>query len=342
MDFVTDTLFAPLESGDVQGRGCTLFLGARPHPFLKNLDAVLWQPWRPYAEALPVPPMADIPDGPYDLALVRVPKQVDEAKYFLALALGNLAPGGALMVAAANDANGARLEKWLREAGMIPQAYTKNKARCVWARRPETLSPLVADWRRDGMARRVDFFGDGVELNTQPGLFSWDRADLGSRLLGEYLPATLSGHIADFGAGVGYLSFRLLQKARGIASLHVLEADARALFFALKNLENVRGDTVLHAYWADLTVPVAGLPPLDHIIMNPPFHEGRKTDPAIGQKFILGAAGALKKGGTLWMVANAHLPYEDTLRTCFKTVRPAIQSDGYKIIEAHHSLTSNH
>ena len=54
--------------------------------------------------------------------------------------------------------------------------------------------------------------------------------------------------------------------------------------------------------------------------MNPPFHDGGTEDQALGQAFIRRAAEALRPGGTLWLVANRHLPYEATLSAAFKTV----------------------
>ena len=73
---------------------------------------------------------------------------------------------------------------------------------------------------------------------------------------------------------------------------------------------------------------------LDFVVANPPFHDGGAEDRALGQAFIDRAAKSLRTGGTLWMVANRHLPYETTLNAAFKTVRPVVEAEGYKIIEA--------
>ena len=45
----------------------------------------------------------------------------------------------------------------------------------------------------------------------------------------------------------------------------------------------------------------------DCVVMNPPFHAGRKTEPALGEKFIEIAAKALKPKGRLLLVANSAL-----------------------------------
>ncbi len=42
----------------------------------------------------------------------------------------------------------------------------------------------------------------------------------------------------------------------------------------------------------------------------------------------------LRKGGTAWIVANRHLPYEAELDAAFKRVRMVVDQGGYKIFEA--------
>jgi 16S rRNA (guanine1207-N2)-methyltransferase len=264
--------------------------------------------------------------------LVAIPKQVEESKYLIASALYALKTGGNLLLAAANDANGNRLEKWLKEIGLDGESLSKNKARSVWTTRPATLPPLVQDWHMHGRIKTYKI-GDGLQFSTQPGLFGWDKIDLGSKVLADFLPPTLKGAGADFGAGTGYLSYRLLQQCPAVSTLFVAEADARALFCAKINLENVRNGRTLEFVWADLTKQ-ADVPKLDFIVMNPPFHIGKKTDAALGQAFLDTAARALKKGGTLYLVANVHLPYEQILAEKFARVRTLVTEQGFKVIKA--------
>lgn len=334
------TLFLPLENGDIPlpVDGPALFLGAEWHSALGSLMSVdAYQPFRPLAAALTgksVTLMEDVPAGAdqtYALALVQVPKQGDEARFWLSAALSLLKEGGVLLAAAANDANGERIGKWMKELGLDPQSLSKNKARAVWAARPRTFSSKADEWIKKGEIQDVQI-GDGIIFKTQPGVFGWDKIDMGSRMLADFLPENLKGVAADFGSGNGYLSYHLLQKNPGLKELCLLEADSRALICSKINLENVRGDCALHFRWDDLTKPVRSLVALDMIVMNPPFHEGKKTDAALGQDFIRTAAHHLKKGGRLYMVANAHLPYERLMEELFARVDMPLQKDGFKIL----------
>ncbi|HRO27602.1 MAG TPA: methyltransferase, partial [Luteimonas sp.] len=163
--------------------------------------------------------------------------------------------------------------------------------------------------------------------------FAWDRIDAASGLLAQHLPATLSGHGADLGAGWGYLSTELLSRCPGVAALDVVEAELRALDCARSNLAPHTPRVALDFLWHDVT---AGLPKrYDFIVTNPPFHALRgEPRPEIGRAFIAAAANALRPGGALWLVANRQLPYEQVLDARFGSVRIVAQHGGFKVVEA--------
>ena len=68
--------------------------------------------------------------------------------------------------------------------------------------------------------------------------------------------------------------------------------------------------------------------------MNPPFHEGRAARPDLGIAMIRQAAASLKHGGSLLMVANRGLPYEETLRQAFNRVSELEGDRSYRIFQA--------
>ena len=72
----------------------------------------------------------------------------------------------------------------------------------------------------------------------------------------------------------------------------------------------------------------------DLVVMNPPFHQSRATEPGIGQAMIKAAASALKSGGQLLMVANRGLPYDQVLRTAFKDMQEQRNEGGFRMIAA--------
>ncbi len=334
-----NTLVLPLEQGLIEARTPILFIGAGWHPYLMTIKEHVqcWQPFFPHAQVLKNHGMEildDIPDsGAYGLVLIDLPKQVEEAQFWLANGLKLCAPDGMVSACAPNDANGNRIQKWMAELDMETNAESKNKAKVVWGNRPKSKPVILDEWLEYGGVQGLES-AEGTVFASQPGLFGWSKIDQGSALLADEMIDELKGTGADFGCGYGYLSKRILDRHPNISTLLLIDADSRAIQCAEDNLAGVQGERTLQYYWADLTQKIEGLPRLDFVVMNPPFHVGKTTDPMIGQAFIKTAAHHLKKGGKLWMVANVHLPYEKILQENFKSVRVVIEKDGFKIFEA--------
>lgn len=331
---VLETLMLPLVRGDIPLPERAAFMGARYHSLLEEFrdeNLVLQQHFRPFAEELQsrgfnVKPVIESSLVPLVLALL--PRNIDEARGLVAHSITILEEGGTFLCAAANDAGGGRIKKILEEFGLTGIAnQSKNHARVVWGVKAATNEQAVKEALRTGGAQKIL---DG-SLWSMPGLFSWDRVDKGSRLLAECLPDDLGGRGADFGCGYGWLARFLMDHSKGIEHLCCIDADARAIEMCKKNLA---GFPHVDYLWADLTAPLSSPGGLDFIIMNPPFHEGKNADAGIGQHFIATAAQSLKKGGQLWMVANAHLPYEKALGDHFSVVEKIKEAQGFKIYKA--------
>jgi 16S rRNA (guanine1207-N2)-methyltransferase len=164
---------------------------------------------------------------------------------------------------------------------------------------------------------------------TRPGVFSADGPDKGSLALAGALPP-LRGRVADLGAGWGFLARQILT-ADAVTQLDLIEADAVALDCARRNITDPRATF----HWDDATTFVVKAS-YDVVVSNPPFHTGRAGDPGLGQAFIAAAARMLTPQGSLWMVANRHLPYEDALARAFIHVEEAGGTPGFKVIHASH------
>lgn len=324
-----------------QGGARVLFMNAQDAPLLRQMrDAgvavTCQQDFRPHAAALEragFPPLDRARmEGDWTHILLHAPKQMAEMRYEIACALDLLdqAGGGGLYVASANDAGGKRLPGLMGDLGLSAHSVSRNHARVVICTDIFAYDrDLAARWRADGAARFLEDMG----FYSQPGLFSWDRIDRASALLMRHVPP-LAGRGADFGCGYGYLSHALLSRGDGVAALYCVDADARALACARRNLESVRGACALHFEWLDLPSEIGGATQLDWVIMNPPFHEGARTRTDIGVSFIQSAHKALKRGGTLYMVANVHLPYEKIVRELFSACDKIYEGDGFKILSA--------
>ena len=320
---------------DVSAFGSCLFLGARYHFILEELSNVTVQQYfAPYvaeieAKGRRVVSLAEDVGGVFDTVFVLLPKNRVEAEYITAQGLRVLSPGGRIFCAADNKAGGTRIKKMLQEFGVSDLSdMSKNKARVVWGRANSIDQDAVLK-ALDGGAM---CFCEKTGFFSQPGLYGWDKIDRGSEILLQHLPCDLRGRGADFGCGYGYLAQFVLQHCAGVKALACLEADARALLACRKNLEEYDGR--VDFVQADLTRKIAVTNALDFIVMNPPFHEGKTSDFTLGMAFIVTAAQALKAGGALYMVANAHLPYEAALQQNFSVVDKVFEGQGFKVYKA--------
>ena len=335
-DPVLDTLCLPLADGTITlpEHGLALFLRARTGEALRHLprERILCdQSFMPARAALARDGFdLHTPDHPaqYDLTLVLPPRQREEGRALLARAVRSTREDGIVMAAVSNLEGAKTVEGDLKRLTGQVTALSKNKCRVFWARieadRLDTAQ--MAAWEQADAPRPV---ADGRFLS-RPGLFAWDHLDAGSRFLVDNLPPSMSGRVADLGAGFGYLGGEVLTRYPQVTRLDAIEGEARAIDLARQNL--ARFGERAQCLWLDATGPLPG--PYDTIVSNPPFHIDRADRHDLGKAFILSAARALAPSGTLWMVANRHLPYEETLKGAFKSVTTAAENPNFKVFRA--------
>jgi 16S rRNA (guanine1207-N2)-methyltransferase len=256
------------------------------------------------------------PAPPFAAALVCLPRSREAARALIARAATEVVPGGVIAVDGQKTDGIDSALKELR--GRVPLSESLSKAHGKLA--TFVAGPDLSDW----LARPAIVEG----FQTLPGIFSADGPDRGSVLLAATLPAKLSGKVADLGAGWSYLAAEILKRP-GVKRLDLVEAEADALDCARANVTDPRAQF----HWADATTwRPDGL--LDAVVMNPPFHVGRDADPALGAAFIRAARRMLAPNGSLWLVANRHLPYDAVLSETFLQHEDVASDGGFRVIHA--------
>lgn len=270
------------------------------------------------------------------LVLLLPPRQRDQARALFAQALDRCEEGGLVVASVDNDSGARSAERDFKLLAGLDGSLSKFHCRVFWTRKDSARidQALLQQWRQADASRMV---GDGRFLS-RPGVFAWDRVDPASELLANNLPKDLAGRGADLGAGWGYLAIEVLQRCPQVTALDLYEADRHALQLAEHNLQPFAPRAALQFHWHDVT---GGLPErYDFIVSNPPFHAHDRADrPELGQRFIQAAAAALQPGGRLLLVANRHLPYEQTLQDGFGDVQVLEQRNGFKVVVARKAAT---
>ena len=285
--------------------------------------AVQVSPLAPPADAAPASALDALAPGDLASMTMLAPPGTTERRYAMALSLRALPPGARLTVLAPKSKGGARLRGELEDLGCAVSESARRHHRICEVARPET--PIGIE---DAIAAGAPRFVEAIGLWSQPGMFSWDRVDPGTALLAGHL-AGLSGRGADLGCGSGFLAHAVLASPK-VTEFTLVDLDRRAIECSLRNVADPRARFL----WADARGLGPKLAELNFVVMNPPFHDNGLEDQALGQSFVRVAAGALRRGGTCWLVANRHLPYEAPLKELFTHVAAPIEAGGYKVYEA--------
>lgn len=291
---------------------------------------VVEQSFKPAFDALGAAGYAAVPrlEGRFPCGLVLLTKHKVENRANIARAWALLEENGVLVVCGANAIGAASFEREVAKAVGLDGNLSKHQARTFWLRRLGDAAPdIFAEWLAAAEPRAVGDSG----LMARAGCFSPDHVDTGSRILAECLPDTVTGRVADLGAGWGYLGAQLLKRFSTITEVDCYEAEALAIEDGRANLERIDHAAIRAWHWVDVTAGMPEVQPYDWIVSNPPFHEGAKADPAIGRAFIAAAWKAIRRRGKFVLVANQHLPYEAELRKRFRDVELLKVAEGFKV-----------
>jgi 16S rRNA (guanine1207-N2)-methyltransferase len=266
-----------------------------------------------------------VSEGRYAAALVCLPRAKNEARAMIAEACAK--SDGVVVIDGQKTDGIDSILKAMKARVSVHGPVTKAHGKLFWIYAP--AADCFADWAAGPGMTEGGFW-------TAPGVFSADGVDIASALLADALPAKLGNQVCDLGAGWGFLAAHALAR-ESVEVVHLVEAGHVALECARRNVTDPRA----RFHWADAT-DWAPAHRMDTIIMNPPFHIGRASEPQIGQAFVTSAARLLAPSGHLWMVANRHLPYEAELKTRFAQVEEIGGDARFKLFHAQRPLRKRH
>lgn len=264
-----------------------------------------------------------------DLCLYLPTLQREENLYHFALAASSLRAGGTLVSAMANDQGARRYEEIQKSLFGNVESFSKLHSRVFSSQLTADLDSLQrAEYLSKGSIRPLGESG----ILTRPGIYGWNKIDAGSELLVNALPKQISGRGADLGCGFGYLSRSLLERCSGVKHLHLFEAEQLALDLARENVRSDRSPVSLSFSWHDVTQGV-GESEYDFVVMNPPWHSDGRATLSLGAQFVAVAARALKRGGSLYMVSQDRLPYEEILKETCRQYETVQRHKGFKVLQ---------
>jgi 16S rRNA (guanine1207-N2)-methyltransferase len=274
---------------------------------------------------------ADMPPGPYDLAVVPLAKQgeAELSRDILQAAFANLVIGGRL-VAAIDNPRDTWLHGQLADTGETVRVRPAERA--PGGAKPATVAYVVEKTREPAKLR--DFscevvFRDRDRLLkavTRPGVFAHRRIDPGARHLLNAVDVAPETSVLDIGCGSGCVALGIAARDESIR-VHALDSAARAVECTRRGAElNGLGNLTV-ALEARGRVPEPGS--WDLALANPPYY----SDFRLAELFVEAARLALAPGGTLLVVTKQPTWYVENLPRMWTNVARE-EVKGYHLIEA--------
>jgi 23S rRNA (guanine1835-N2)-methyltransferase len=273
-------------------------------------------------------PASQVPVGPFDRVLIRVPKTLALLEEQLIRLQGQLAPGAEVIAAAMVKhlprAAGELLEQYI---GPMHASLALKKARLLIAtvgERPAAVSPYPTRYALDTPA---------IALLNHANVFCRESLDIGTRAFLPHLPTGLgSARVADLGCGNGVLAIAsALQNPD--AHYTLVDESYMAVQSAAENWQAALGD---HEVIVRADDGLAGQAPqsLDVVLCNPPFHQQQVVGDFLAWRMFQQAREALVVGGALYIVGNRHLGYHSKLARLFRGVEQVAATPKFVILKA--------
>jgi 16S rRNA G1207 methylase RsmC len=292
--------------------------------YQRDAAAACWGPAPP--ENLAAPCTADMPAGPYDLAVVPLSKggETELSRDLLQQALLGLAIGGRL-VAAVDNARDTWLHGQLAATGETVRVRPAEDGQ-------DTICYVIEKTRPP--ARLRDFscwfkFRDHdrlLEAVSRPGVFAHRRIDPGARHLLNAVDVAPGTRVLDIGCGSGCVALGIAARDPAVV-VHAFDSAARAGECTRLGADRNGLSNLSVALEAEGRVPDRGS--WDLALANPPYY----GDFTIAERFVEAARLALAPGGTLLIVTKQPTWYLENLPRMWTAVAQELVK-GYHLVEA--------
>ena len=213
--------------------------------------------------------------------------------------------------------------------GTLETERGKKTAQMARIYRDQSVGGLLDDKQYASMRKIID--GD-TAFYSKPGIFGWQKVDVGSRFLIENLLEVVAQFdapvrsVLDLGCGYGYLTMKAAELLS--ASFTAVDNNITAVTAAGKNLQyySVNGQASCDDCGSLLKQRY------DLILCNPPFHQGFGIESDLGLKFLTAARRLLAPGGRAIFVVNSFIPLERKAASLYDSVKLVANNNSFKVV----------
>lgn len=277
----------------------------------------------------PVADWRDPPSGPFQVVVLRIPRQLDYLDYLLRWVNQVLAPDGVLIAGGMIKHLPDRSASLFRQRVQTRQVFpARKKARVIEC---QAGQDTLADWERLWQGYSVP--GIDRMIVGLPAVFSRERLDPGAARIMPHVRrlATELGSgalVLDLACGNGVLGAVAAVANRSL-QLTLVDVSSQAIASAARNLGT--GHTVRYCHSDGIPADAGDF---DLVLLNPPFHEGGVVGDHIALRLFEQARRHLRPGGQVLVVGNRHLGYHRSLRRWFSRVRQVDAEPRFVVFEA--------
>ncbi|GEM_PF-39090 len=300
----------------------------------------------PHCEPVLLPLLPGVPGDRWDglspsatvvTANLRFIKGKERFPILLAQAADFLTPEGALLVVGHKTHSIKPFEKLAGDYfARVSKIRSKSGHTLLCCEKPPGPPRIVptrptgdSDARPTELTVQDPHDGTTLRFRAAPGVFAAGRLDEGTTLLLEEMEVGDASTICDLGCGAGPLGIAAAHRAPR-SRVIMVDINQTAVYSAGVNC---RLNEITNAV-CGVTDGLAGFPAgsFDTILCNPPFHLEHLADTETAQRLIAESYRALRSGGSLQLVANRFLPYEQQFLKVFGNYHIKTQGPRFKVL----------
>ncbi len=268
----------------------------------------------------------------HDLVVISFPKSKDELAFTLAMIAPYLLTDAKIMLVGEKKGG-------VQSSPKLTQHFLGNCQKIDAARHcllfggiyqkkeGENTAFIIDDWYKE---YQINIAGISLTIASLPGVFSQKKLDVGTALLLDNLPKIMQGKVLDFGCGAGVISC-FIGKKFSDTELSLLDVSALAIASAKKTLllNNLTGNVFASNSLSTVTESY------QHIVSNPPFHQGTQTNYRATEEFLQGITKHLISNKSInsdiTIVANSFLQYLPIMQQHIGKIDTVAKKHGFTI-----------